>query len=118
MQSCWLFGEEARYIELPCRSISRARGVVVSHPLSMREALGSIPSVSMRAIIYASIQLQGSRSGHSKKPCLPLATPCGLTLECLLLGAALQATWPSTPGLSTSSVCPEATKALCVRCCS
>ena len=24
----------------------RARGVVVSHPLSMREALGSIPSVS------------------------------------------------------------------------
>ena len=25
----------------------RARGVVVSHPLSMREALGSIPSVSM-----------------------------------------------------------------------
>ena len=30
----------------PC-FISRARGVVVSHPLSMREALGSIPSVSM-----------------------------------------------------------------------
>ena len=30
----------------PCL-ISRARGVVVSHPLSMREALGSIPSVSM-----------------------------------------------------------------------
>ena len=27
----------------------RARGVVVSHPLSMREALGSIPSVSMFA---------------------------------------------------------------------
>ena len=26
---------------------SRAHGVVVSHPLSMREALGSIPSVSM-----------------------------------------------------------------------
>ena len=25
---------------------SRAHGVVVSHPLSMREALGSIPSVS------------------------------------------------------------------------
>ena len=25
----------------------RAHGVVVSHPLSMREALGSIPSVSM-----------------------------------------------------------------------
>ena len=25
----------------------RARGVVVSHPLSMREALGLIPSVSM-----------------------------------------------------------------------
>ena len=28
---------------------SRARGVVVSHPLRMREALGSIPSVSIRA---------------------------------------------------------------------
>ena len=27
--------------------ISRAHGVVVSHPLSMREALGSIPSVSI-----------------------------------------------------------------------
>ena len=27
--------------------IARARGVVVSHPLSMREALGSIPSVSI-----------------------------------------------------------------------
>ena len=27
----------------------RARGVVVSHPLSMREALGSIPSVSIFA---------------------------------------------------------------------
>ena len=27
--------------------INRAHGVVVSHPLSMREALGSIPSVSM-----------------------------------------------------------------------
>ena len=27
--------------------LSRARGVVVSHPLSMREALGSIPSVSI-----------------------------------------------------------------------
>ena len=28
-------------------SLQRARGVVVSHPLSMREALGSIPSVSI-----------------------------------------------------------------------
>ena len=28
-------------------SLERARGVVVSHPLSMREALGSIPSVSI-----------------------------------------------------------------------
>ena len=27
--------------------LQRARGVVVSHPLSMREALGSIPSVSI-----------------------------------------------------------------------
>ena len=28
-------------------SLQRARGVVVSHPLSMREAMGSIPSVSI-----------------------------------------------------------------------
>jgi hypothetical protein len=34
-----------------CRS--RARGVVVSHPLSMREALGSIPSVSIFHIYVA-----------------------------------------------------------------
>ena len=31
-----------------CEMHSRARGVVVSHPLSMREALGSLPSVSIR----------------------------------------------------------------------
>ena len=28
-------------------SLARAHGVVISHPLSMREALGSIPSVSI-----------------------------------------------------------------------
>ena len=33
--------------QLQIESLQRARGVVVSHPLSMREALGSIPSVSM-----------------------------------------------------------------------
>ena len=33
--------------QLQIDSFQRARGVVVSHPLSMREALGSIPSVSM-----------------------------------------------------------------------
>ena len=39
-----IVGEETR-LELPGASIW-AHGVVVSHPLSMREALGSIPSVS------------------------------------------------------------------------
>ena len=32
-------------------TLSRAHGVVVSHPLSMREALGSIPSVSIFAFV-------------------------------------------------------------------
>ena len=40
----------------PC-FISRARGVVVSHPLSMREALGSIPSVSIRLLTQAKMCL-------------------------------------------------------------
>ena len=39
-------GAEAK---LGRQNVSRARGVVVSHPLSMREALGSIPSVPMDA---------------------------------------------------------------------
>ena len=34
-------------MQLGRHNISRARGVVVSHPLSMRETLGSIPSVSI-----------------------------------------------------------------------
>ena len=32
-------------MDVPC--VNGAHGVVVSHPLSMREALGSIPSVSI-----------------------------------------------------------------------
>ena len=31
-----------------CLNLSRARGVEVSHPLRVRKALGSIPSVSMQ----------------------------------------------------------------------
>ena len=42
---------------------SRARGVVVSHPLSMREALGSIPSVSIRAT-----RLDHSATAASRPP--------------------------------------------------
>ena len=33
----------------------RAHGVVVSHPLSMREALGSIPSVSIMALPWCMV---------------------------------------------------------------
>jgi hypothetical protein len=40
-----------------------AHGVVVSHPLSMREALGSIPSVSMTFVP----QKNGFRAKHSQK---------------------------------------------------
>ena len=40
-------GCEAGYEEKTLPIINRAHGVVVSHPLSMREALGSIPSVSI-----------------------------------------------------------------------
>ena len=46
---------------------SRAHGVVVSHPLSMREALGSIPSVSI--FLCVSIPCQPPLHGlkrHSK----------------------------------------------------
>ena len=46
----WPSGTSSRYaacIVLIKIIISRAHGVVVSHPLSMREALGSIPSVSI-----------------------------------------------------------------------
>ena len=34
-----------------------AHGVVVSHPLSMREALGSIPSVSISASLFYALHL-------------------------------------------------------------
>ena len=39
--------------QLQIESFQAARGVVVPHPLSMREALGSIPSVSI--LLWASI---------------------------------------------------------------
>ena len=42
--------------------LSRARGVVVSHPLSMREALGSIPSVSI-LVHHADAGRKGKTNG-------------------------------------------------------
>ena len=45
--------------------LQRARGVVVSHPLSMREALGSIPSVSI-CHFHGSLPLAMPPSGHGK----------------------------------------------------
>jgi hypothetical protein len=39
----------------------RAHGVVVSHPLSMREALGSIPSVSKFCLGISRVFFQISR---------------------------------------------------------
>ena len=46
-------------------NIHRAHGVVVSHPLSMREALGSIPSVSI-CHFHGSLPLAMPPSGHGK----------------------------------------------------
>ena len=43
-------------------SLQRARGVVVSHPLSMREALGSIPSVSI-LVHHAGAGRKGKTNG-------------------------------------------------------
>jgi hypothetical protein len=48
--------------------IGRAHGVVVSHPLSMREALGSIPSVSRfchRSCSIIGLQYRTARMRHS-----------------------------------------------------
>ena len=42
-------------------SLVRAHGVVVSHPLSMREALGSIPSVSIFYVVEMCVDC--ARSG-------------------------------------------------------
>ena len=44
---CWVLGNLVYLDHSNQKCNRRARGVVVSHPLSMREALGSIPSVSM-----------------------------------------------------------------------
>ena len=42
---------------MSCLFLSRAHGVVVSHPLRMRKALGSIPSVSIQLLEFAQIHL-------------------------------------------------------------
>ena len=61
---------------------SRARGVVASHPLSMREALGSIPSVSNCAAwsdgrhypgAASGPRAKGARTWHVKKTQPPFA---------------------------------------------
>ena len=53
-------GAPRKHPKLP---ISGAHGVVASHPLSMREALGSIPSVSM----HSRGQKSRFRAKHSQK---------------------------------------------------
>ena len=50
-------GEQTTKGQLPIKACGRimfewAHGVAVSHPLSMREALGSIPSVSTLTLSY------------------------------------------------------------------
>ena len=39
-----------RFLVKICKLLQGAHGVVVSHPLRMRKALGSVPSVSMAAV--------------------------------------------------------------------
>ena len=63
-------------------SISRARGVVVSHPLSTREALGSIPSVSMYTDLDAALDSLlaqetsvGNQAGFASSTARPPSTP-------------------------------------------
>ena len=51
--------DTANFIVLLCDTlISRAHGVVVSHPLRMRKALGSNPIVSMFIITLAAVFVQ------------------------------------------------------------
>ena len=58
---------------------SRARGVVVSHPLSMREALGSIPSVSILAP-YADRNWKGkTQRAQAARPAI--MAPCQLAAQ-------------------------------------
>ena len=59
------------------RNQNRSHGVVVSHPLSMREALGSIPSVSIRAIICFPVRLRPHCVSVCQKPSLLVPIPCG-----------------------------------------
>ena len=47
-------------------SCSRAHGVVVSHPLSMREALGSIPSVSKLFEMYVFLKAHKMKTKTTK----------------------------------------------------
>ena len=64
----------------PCQ---RAHGVVVSHPLSMREALGSIPSVSILflAVLHARLgSHQMCTSQATSRIALPLPYANGLVL--------------------------------------
>ena len=64
---------------------TRARGVVVSHPLSMREALASIPSVSIRATLLYHSATAGLRPSVPEQPSLLLATPFwGAIQDCQL----------------------------------
>ena len=72
--------------------ISRARGVVVSHPLSMREALGSIPSVSMDADMRAAAVQYICSSGIHRpgSRCVSHQT-CNHPATCLFTTH----TWPS-----------------------
>ena len=94
---------------LDLRRHQRACGVVVSHPLSMREALGSIPSVSntsrfgpvahVQELICATGPVkaaQGEATMHARVPeCWWLALVAGWLATCLPGPTAVPSCWAS-----------------------
>ena len=88
----------------------RAHGVVVSHPLSMREALGSIPSVS-RSLKVRDIYLLGSACAQLTHVC-PQARGASLRPRAHVGDGALLFPNGSTTAMrrTTSYLCEAANK--------
>ena len=66
-------------------SHSGAHGVVISHPLRMRKALGSIPSVSMHSMLHVS-WAAGKRYLSSSCPLHRQRFSCAVCRPCILPG--------------------------------
>ena len=69
----WLYtrgGFALHFCDKLIAHVSRARGVVVSHPLSMRKALGSIPSVSMCSTVCSVMEPATESCSSTRGPSL------------------------------------------------